>query len=593
MNVSFDNTYSNIYRGIDLDISGNSTLVDCTTTGTLTTPNAVIGNLSVTTLANFTKISLSSTTNDSLMTAGGVQIAKDISVSGNINGADAVFTGDLSASTVSLGSGTIGYLAITNNGNTLSTTTGALVVTGGVGIGRDLRIGGIAYLPNLFGNDATIGSLTSNAINVLGTITASGNISTTGYILGTALYDSGRRVATLEDLGNYVAGTNIQIVPLGQPNGVQTYSIKTSLTPTFTNVTITGTTLSVGTSSGSLVVTGGIGVAGTIHATAMFINNLRVLTTADILNSQLYTAGSNVEISPVGVISVANAPTFSGIVTSLSGFNASGKRIVNVAPPVAPTDAVNKEYVDTVVENLGVDSLNFTLPGVPVVICSNTEQQIYNWTIPIVASYRVLLSIRYKSSGNALLSVKRENEVLATTQMRCGPGEQMILSTVIPLMTVTAPNSNLSLWVSGPSSILRHYQVSIERAQLELQPIRLIQQLQTFGLSEPVTMVGKAGSEVLIGSYSLSGSVAGKYRLSMSISYSSRGRTQIILRVNNSVLQSVTEHLSPSDLNTVSIYEEVSVTLPGPVVVDVFVVFGMSYKSISIMELFGELRYIG
>ena len=593
MNVSFDNTYSNTYRGIDLDISGNATLVDCTTTGTLTTLNAVIDNLSVTTLANFTKIYLSSTSNDSLVTVGGVQISKNLSVSGDLSSTNAIVTGDFSANTVNLGSGTIGYLSITNNGNTLSTTTGALVVTGGIGVGRDLRVGGIAYLPNLFSNDANIGSLTGNSINVLGTISASGNISTSGYILGTALYDSGRRVATLEDLGNYIAGTNIQIVPTGIPNGVQTYSISTSLTPIFTNVTITGTTPSVGTSSGSLVVTGGVGVAGSVHAMAMFVNNLRVLTTADIMNYQLYTAGSNISISPLGVIGVVNAPTFTGLVTSSSGFDASGNRIINVASPIAPTDAVNKEYVDTVVENLGVDSLTFTLPGVPIVVCSNMEQQIYSWTIPVVASYRVLLSIRYKSAGNALLSIKRDNEVLTTTQMRCGPGEQMILSSVIPLMTVTVPNSSLSLWVSGPSSTLRHYQVTLERAQLELQPIRLIQQLQTFSLPEQITLVGKAGTEVSIASYTLSGSVAGQYRLSMSISYATQVRSQIILKVNNSVLQNVSEHLSPSDLNTVSIYEQVSVVAPGPVVVEVSVIFGMSFKSISIIELFGELRYIG
>lgn len=595
MNVSYDNTYSNVYRGINLELTGGASLVDCTTSGTLTGGTAVFDSLSVTTLADIKKLSLTGTTSDTLVSAGGVQISKDLSVTGLISGGDATVTGELNANVVTLGNGTIGYLTVTNNGNTLSTTTGALVVTGGLAVGRDLRVGGVAYLPTLNSNDASIGALTSNTIVVNGTISASGNISTTGYVLGTALYDSGRRVATLEDLGNYVAGDNIQIVPYGIANPVQTYQISTSLTPSFTTVAITGTNLSTGTSTGSLLVAGGVGVAGSIYATGMYVNNYPVLTTADIQNIQNYTAGTNINISQSGVISVVDAPTFTGMVTSTTGFDASGTKIINVADPVGPLDAANKEYVDTIFENLGIDSTTFTLIGVPITVCSSVPTKVQEWTITNIGSYRVFISVRYSSSGNAIISLQQGNTVLGFTQMRCGPDEQMILSTVIPLMTISAPNSPISLWVSGPTAlgVDQHYQVTLQRAHVELQPIRSILQLQTFSLSDTVTLVGKEGTEVPIETYTMSAAISGKYRLSMTIEYTDLGVSQLLIRVNNSLLQSVKEHLSPSDCNTISVYEEVVMSLPGPVVVDVSVVFGMSYKSISISQIFGEIRFIG
>lgn len=595
MNVSYDNTYSNVYRGIDLIITGNTSLVDCTTTGSLTADTAVVDNLSVTSLADIKKLSLTGTTSVSLVSAGGVQISKDLSVTGAISSGDATVTGELNANVVTLGNGTIGYLTVTNNGNTLSTTTGALVVTGGVGIGRDLRVGGVAYLPDLNSNDASIGTLTSNTIVANSTISASGNILTTGYVLGAAVYDSGRRVATLEDLNNYVAGDNIQITPYGVANPVQSYQISTSMTPTFTSVSITGTTMSFGTTTGALLVSGGIGVAGSIYATGMYVNNYPVLTTADIQNIQNYSAGSNINISQDGVISVVNAPTFTGMVTSETGFDASGNNIINVADPIGPLDAANKEYVDTIFENLGIDSTTFTLTGVPIVVCSSAPTMVQEWSIIDIGSYRVFFSVRYSATGNATVLLKQGNVVLGYSQMRCGPDEQMILSSVIPLMTTSVPNSSLSLWVSGPTTLGndQHYQVTLQRAHVELQPIRSIQQLQTFALSESITLVGKEGTEAPVGSFALSAAISGKYRLSMSIEYSDLGVNKLLIRVNGTLIQSVKEHLSPSDLNSVSVYEEVIMSLPGPVVIDVSVVFGMSYRSVSIAQMFGEIRFIG
>jgi hypothetical protein len=319
-----------------------------------------------------------------------------------------------------------------------------------------------------------------------------------------------------------------------------------------------------------------------------------VLTTADILGIQLYTAGSNISISPSGVISVVSSPTFTGIVTSIGGFDASNQRIVNVANPVAPTDAVNKQYVDTILDSFGVESITFTLPSVPMVVCSNAPTKVYEWVVPDAAAYRVYLSVRYSATGNAIVSLKQGGATLGTTRMRCGPDEQMILSTVIPLMTTTVANSTVELWVSGPSSVVQwHYQVTLERVHIELQPILSSQPLQTFSVPSSVTLSGKSGTEVSIGSFTLSAATAGNYRLAMSMEYSDTGSCQFLIRVNSSLLQSVKEHLSPSDVNTVSIYEDVTMNVPGSVTVDVSVVFGLSYKSVSILDLFGELQFIG
>ena len=118
---------------------------------------------------------------------------------------------------------------ITNNNNSTSTITGALVVTGGVGIGRDLYVGGTIYgnIPGLGGAATTISVSATNT-------------NTVHYL---TFVDSNNTTATQENL--YTTST-IQIRP------------STGEVDILSNLTSTSTT------TGALVVSGGVGIAGDI-----------------------------------------------------------------------------------------------------------------------------------------------------------------------------------------------------------------------------------------------------------------------------------------------------------------------------------------
>jgi hypothetical protein len=70
------------------------------------------------------------------------------------------------------------------------------------------------------------------------------------------------------------------------------------------------------------------------------------------------------------------------------------------------------------------------------------------------------------------------------------------------------------------------------------------------------------------------------------------GKASILVKVNNALLYTIKEHLSPNDVNLVSIYKDL--TLPqGPVIIILSLLFGMSYKPIDMQQIFGELKFIG
>jgi hypothetical protein len=142
---------------------------------------------------------------------------------------------------------------VTSSTNSTSTDTGALRVVGGVGIGRDVTIGG--------------------KISVAGTATV-GSIITTGTIYATGIFDNNAQVVTTATIGNFgisnlSAGTDTAV---SSSTGVVVVwstatldSIASRNSSTNQAITITNPTESWGTSSGALVVHGGIGVGGSIN----------------------------------------------------------------------------------------------------------------------------------------------------------------------------------------------------------------------------------------------------------------------------------------------------------------------------------------
>jgi hypothetical protein len=113
-----------------------------------------------------------STTTGALVVAGGVGIGKDLFVGGNINVSGSInLTGSSNFIDFTATTGTFQKVVITSTETSTSTTTGALVVRGGVGIQKDVWIGGRMYSESVQIADSIIDSTsimvnTTNAIVV-------------------------------------------------------------------------------------------------------------------------------------------------------------------------------------------------------------------------------------------------------------------------------------------------------------------------------------------------------------------------------------------------------------------------------------------
>jgi hypothetical protein len=419
---------------------GNITLADSTyVQGTLTATN-VIKSLS--------SANAVSTNTGAVQSQGGIGVAKDIFVGGNINVVGVTTTSNLVATTgfvtaltatsvtatnlnvtvqqtvasslittltatnftspnatisnLTLTTGSVATLIVSSNSNTNSTITGALVVTGGVGVGRDLYIGGDTYLQgnlyvdgdsfvvsstNLLIADKTI-SLASTASSAILAIDSGLIVGTgTGYasilydgsgswkikgsvlpngtmnfgalaspwnnIYGSSLFDSSNRVVTAVNpsagSGIGITGlasggpsvsfvvTNTGVISLiaGTDTAVSSASGNVTISGTSTlqsvtsrggssnqNIQLTSSTPASSQTTGTLVVTGGVGIGGALYAGNMYSNGAAVWTTASLSNNNQLINGSNyLTSSTLGLygVSALNA----GVGISVSGSTGS------------------------------------------------------------------------------------------------------------------------------------------------------------------------------------------------------------------------------------------------------------------------------
>lgn len=187
-----------------------------------------------------------STSSGALVVSGGVGIAGVMYTGGNIN--------------------TTGIINTTNSTATSGTTTGALTVTGGVGIQGGIYAGGLIRFTN----------------NTASTSTSSGALVVTGGAgIGGAIY-----------AGGTISTTGV--------------------------ITTSNSTASTSTSTGALVVTGGVGIGGELY-TGGLINTTGVITTTNATASSSPTTGALIVSGGAGIggaLNVELTGSFGGIVTA-------------------------------------------------------------------------------------------------------------------------------------------------------------------------------------------------------------------------------------------------------------------------------------
>jgi hypothetical protein len=165
----------------------------------------------------FVTTDTTSASTGSVVVSGGVGIAKALYVGSNLT-----VTGS------STFNGAVTYSSTTES---TSTSTGSLVLAGGLGVAKNTYIGGILDIASVSSNTSFIGSVGIQSSNSSINYVQSGNVTRTG--------------------GSW---QTLKFSPVGSTTSIMSINS--------TNVTVDTTTASTSTSTGSLVVSGGVGVNG-------------------------------------------------------------------------------------------------------------------------------------------------------------------------------------------------------------------------------------------------------------------------------------------------------------------------------------------
>jgi hypothetical protein len=239
---------------------------------------------------------------------------------------------DYIAANINFAPGTGKYVKLTNSDASTSTATGALIVSGGVGVAGNINAGNV----NATNFTGTLLTASQPNITTLGGVTsigASGTTTLTG-ILQTAAQTNVTSLGTLTSLG-VGAITTTGTLALNAAGGLttnQTTFLLANATATTVNIGGAATTLNIGATTGTLnlnnalithagvtthagilyansatastsattgglVVAGGVGVAGNINAGSFTAGNVSVGTTADAITS---TGTLTLDPNPVG-----------------------------------------------------------------------------------------------------------------------------------------------------------------------------------------------------------------------------------------------------------------------------------------------------
>jgi hypothetical protein len=219
-----------------------------------------------------------------------------------------------------------------NTATSFSTTSGSVVVKGGMAVAGNMYVGGTITANILAIQYTTITTTLVTTDDVISTYNTTASTGTTSgalivgggagfggnvYIGATSYIANSQIITTATLAGYFIAGTDTAI---SSSSGVITIW-NTSTLQSVTNrgattnnaVSINNTASSTGTASGALQVLGGVGIGGSLYvATAGYISGSQIITTATIGNFGVSSvvAGTDTAISSsTGVVTIWSTST--------------------------------------------------------------------------------------------------------------------------------------------------------------------------------------------------------------------------------------------------------------------------------------------
>jgi hypothetical protein len=208
-----------------------------------------------------------------------------------------------------------GAVLVLSTANSTSTTTGALTVSGGVGVELDMYVGGTIYSNNsqvvtfantasLIASSAQYSSTSGFALSFnTGTLVEIAVSATTSSFATTSGYALNFNTGTLVNIAIYASSsTYANIAGIANSLGTGTY-------------TIIDSTVSIGTTTGALTVAGGVGIGGALYiGRPSYIDGAQILTTATLISSgggiTSITAGTDTSVYTLsGNVTIWNTST--------------------------------------------------------------------------------------------------------------------------------------------------------------------------------------------------------------------------------------------------------------------------------------------
>jgi len=290
--------------------------------------------------------------NGALVVSGGVGIAKDLNVGGNLN-ADLAANLRSTLNVVGAASlqstlGVAGVASITNDTQSTANNDGALVVSGGVGIAKDLNVGGnlnADLAANLRSTLNVVGAASlQSTLGVAGVASVTNDTQSTTISNGALVISGGVGVAK-----NLNVGENLDIAATSNLQGAVTMGSTLSVTGATTLngglnvesgkfVVLDGTGAiyangivhsfssenSTSTTTGALVLQGGAGIGANL-----FVGGSINVTENATLGNDVSVAGNGTvtgTLDVTGAVTFSNTLTVAGLVSLTGGMNIeSGK----------------------------------------------------------------------------------------------------------------------------------------------------------------------------------------------------------------------------------------------------------------------------